>query len=100
MYKEHRIRTFKELKEYIMALDEDEGIRIIGRVNGFLKGGFIFVGIYMERYCVRICDRIWNDERKAYTVGQRDRYHYFHNLEDLMFFLEKSVERPLIAWFY
>jgi len=66
MYREERIRSFKELRDRVRALDEDEGIRIFGRVKGFRNGGFIFLGIYVERYCVMIRDRVW-DPRRGHT---------------------------------
>ncbi len=100
MYREKRIRTIKELREYIYALDEDEGIRIFGRVKGFVKGGFIFVGIYMGRYCVRICDRVWDRKRKTFLVGKKSKNLYFLKIEDLFEFLQSNIERPINAWLY
>jgi hypothetical protein len=100
MYREHHIRSFKELKDYIYALDEDEGIRIFGRVKGFAKGGFIFVGIYMGKYCVRICDKIFNQKSKSFLVGSRSKYFYFSEIKELLTFLEINIEKPLKAWLY
>ncbi len=90
----------KELSDYIYALDEDEGIRIFGRVNGFAKGGFIFVGVYMGKYCARVCDRVWDRKRKAYLVGQKSKYFYFSKIEELFKFLKMNIERPINAWLY
>ncbi|MCW3975189.1 MAG: hypothetical protein O2U61_01515 [Candidatus Bathyarchaeota archaeon] len=100
MYREHRIRSFKELKDFILALDEDEGIRIFGKVKGFTKGGFIFIGIYMGKYCVMICDRIWNQKSKSYLVGSKSKYFYFSEIKELLTFLEINIEKPLKAWLY
>jgi hypothetical protein len=100
MYREERIRSFKELRDRVRALDEDEGIRIFGRVKGFRNGGFIFLGIYVERYCVMIRDRVWDPKRGAYSVGPRRKYLYFHSMEELWEFLKGAIERPLKAWLY
>ena len=100
MYREHHIRSFKELEDYIFALDEDEGIRIFGKVKGFAKGSFIFVGIYLGKYCVRICDRIWNQKSKSYLVGKKNKFFYFSEINELLTFLETNIEKPLKAWLY
>ena len=100
MYKEQRIQSLRDLKNYIYALDEDEGIRIFGKVKGCERGGFIFVGIYLGKYCVRVCDRVWDRKRKSHSIGNKNNYLYFSNVEELFNFLEDNIERPLRAWLY
>ena len=90
----------KELRDYARVLDEDEGIRIFGRAEGFVNGGFIFLGVYMGRYCVNICDRVWDRGRRAYTVGRKNKYFYFNDFEETWKFLESIIRRPLKAWLF
>lgn len=100
MYKEQRIQSLRDLKNYIYALDEDEGIRIFGKVKGYERGGFIFVGIYLGKYCVRVCDRVWDHKLKSHSIGNKNNYLYFSNVEKLLNFLEDNIEKPLRAWLY
>lgn len=100
MYKECRIRNIKELKEQIRNLDEDEGIRISGRKEGFKNGGFIFLGFFRGKYCVNISDRLWNKVTKTYTAGGKEEFFYFKNSDEAWSFIEPIVERPLMAWVY
>ncbi|MEM4246245.1 MAG: hypothetical protein QW390_03000 [Candidatus Bathyarchaeia archaeon] len=100
MYREQRIRSIKELRERLEALDEDEGIRIYGDAEGFSNGGFLFAGVYMGRYCIRICDRVWSRRCRKYLARRRSEYLYFARADQAWAFIKSAVKRPLKAWLY
>jgi len=100
MYREQRIRSLRELRETLGSLDEDEGIRIYGRARGLAKGGLIFTGVYMGRYCVRVADRVWDRRRKTFNVGRKSKYFYFDRFDEMWSFLKSIIGRPLRAWLY
>ncbi len=100
LYRERRIRSLHELTRLIGALDEDEGIRAEGKLRDLKGGGFVFIGFYRGRYCVDMCDRVWNPKVRAYITGSRDRWFDFDRADGLIEFLKPILRKPLRAWFY
>jgi hypothetical protein len=100
IYAERRIRDLPLLRRLMRALDEDEGIRIEGKLPDLANGGFIFVGFYRGSYCVNLCDRISDKHSKGYTVGDNDRWFYFDEFRDLWKFLRPLIREPLRAGLY
>lgn len=82
------------------ALDEDEGIRVLGNVEGFANGGFIFVSRFREKFCLNICDRFWDEKTKTYTIGGRDVWLYFDDMDSAWSRLKSLIAQPLKAWLY
>jgi len=100
MYKEREISSLVELRKYMEALDEDEGIRAWGDARGFKEGGFIFITRSKGQYCVNICDRVWDDEKKTFMVGGSDVWYYFDDFTHAWKFVKSLVRCPLKAWLY
>lgn len=98
-YAERPIRYQKDLYDFIEALDEDEGIRIEGKLENHAGGGFVFIG-YRGSYCVNICDRIWNRRLRKYVAGGKDEWYYFDTGKEAYSFALKEAKMPLRAWLY
>jgi len=82
------------------ALDEDEGIRVLGNVKEFVNGGFIFVSRFREKICLNICDRVWDEKTETYTVGGRDVWLYFDDVDSAWVRLKSLIAYPVKAWLY
>ena len=100
LYSERPIRQPRDMLDFIKALDEDEGIRIIGDVKNHENGGFIFVGYYRGSYCVNICDRVWNPKLRKHVAGEKDEWYYFDTPREAFNFVQKEAKKPLRAWLY
>jgi len=100
LYHEDEISNLEDLRRLMEALDEDEGIRVLGRVEGFANGGFIFVSRFRERFCLNICDRVWDENTGTYTVGGRDVWLYFDDINSAWNRLTSLIAHPVKAWFY
>jgi len=99
-YAERRIESLEELATFIQAMDQDEGVRIRGEVEGFKGGGYIFVAKSENRYCINICDRVLDPARKTYTVGENDVWLYLDSFEETWERLKKLVRNPIEAYAY
>lgn len=100
LYSERRLQNLALLKKQMQALDEDEGVRIEGKLPDLANGGYIFVGFYRGSYCVNFCDRVRDKQSGAYTVGTNDRWFYFEEFQDLWKFLRPLIRKPPRAWLY
>lgn len=100
VYRERRLDNVALLKRHMQGLDEDEGIRIEGRLPDLANGGYIFVGFYRGSYCVNLCDRLRDKRSGSYTVGGNDRWFYFDEFPNLWRFLHPLIRKPLKAWLY
>ena len=100
VYSERSIRYEKDLLDFINALDEDEGVRIVGNLENHAGGGFIFVGYYRGSYCVNISDRSWNSKLRKYVTGGKDEWYYFDTGRQAFDFVMRDAKRPLRAWLY
>ncbi len=99
-YREHRVRSVKELRNLIDGLDLDEGIRIVGDLNGFLHGGFIFIVKSRGRYCVNFCDRLLDKKLGGYVPGGREEFHYAALPEEVWAIVKDKFASPLKAVTY
>lgn len=100
IYMERRITDLQQLRKFIRALDEDEGIRMEGNLPDLANVGYIFVGFYRGSYCVNLCDRIRDEQSQKYTVGPNDKWFYFEEFNGLWKFLRPLIRKPLKAWLY
>jgi hypothetical protein len=100
LYSERAIRNERDLLDFIEALDEDEGIRIEGKLKNHPGGGFIFVGYYRGSYCVNICDKIWNPKLRKHVAGGNDEWYYFDTGTQAFTFVMKEAKRPVRAWLF
>lgn len=82
------------------ALDEDEGIRLIGGLKDFSHGGFLFVTKSVKGYCVNLVDRVWDEKKRRYNVGGRDRWVYRTDFQKAWEFVRARVKRPVEGWLY
>ncbi len=99
-YSERSITNENDLLDFINALDEDEGVRIVGNLTNHVGGGFIFVGYYRGSYCVNICDRAWNSQLRKYVTGGKDEWYYFDTGKQAFNFVMREAKRPVRAWLY
>lgn len=81
-------------------LEEDEGLRIVGEVQGFMGGGFLFVGVHEGKYRVNICNRIGENERRGYSAGKGGAWHQFDSFAEAWSFIRPMIRRPVQAWVY
>ena len=99
-YSERSIVNRKDLYDFIDALDEDEGIRLCGKLKNHPGGGFVFIGYYRGSYCVNICDRIWNKKLRKFIAGGNDEWYYFDTAPQAYSFALKQAKTPIRAWLY
>ena len=99
-YSERKIESLEDLMTLMQAMDQDEGIRIVGDVEGFKNGGFVFVAKSASRYCMNICDRILDPVKKTYSVGGNDAWFYFETFEEAWKKLRTLVKNPIEAYAY
>jgi hypothetical protein len=99
-YNDKKIKNLEELRRLINALELDEGIRIIGSDSRFKRGGFIFITKQAEKYCVNICDRIFDIEYSSYIPGGKEEFLYFSDPNEVFEQLNNRMKKPLSAWFY
>jgi len=100
LYKEEEIDNLEDLRRLMEALDEDEGIRVLGKVEGFANGGFIFVSRFRDKFCLNICDRVLDEKTGTYAVGGRDVWLYFDDFDSAWSRLKSLVAEPVKAWLY
>ncbi len=100
LYSERPIRNERDLLRFVLALDEDEGIRIQGNLKSHANGGFVFVGYYRESYCVNYCDKIWSPTLRKYITGGNDKWFYFESAKETVNHVISVARRPLDAWLY
>jgi len=100
LYHEDEINNLEDLRRLMEALDEDEGIRVLGNVKESANGGFIFVSRFRERFCLNICDRVWDEKTETYTVGGRDVWLYFDDVDSAWDRLKSLIAYPVKAWLY
>jgi len=100
LYVEKKIDTMEELNMHMTALDEDEGIRTVGNSESPVPNGYIFVTKSNGRYCINVCERVWDPDTIGYGVGGNDRYFYFDTFDEAWKMLERIVQLPLEAWLY
>ena len=99
-YSEKKVNNLEDLALLIQAMDQDEGIRILGNIKRFKGGGFIFVTKTDDRYCLNIVDRIYDSTKNIDTVGENDEWIYFHDFEELWDKLKNLIRNPLEAYAY
>jgi hypothetical protein len=97
-YGEKKIRSIKELKELIEILEPDEGIRVISSSND--EEGFIFVTRSPGRYCVNLCEKVFDESLGAMVPGGKEAWHYVTTADEVWKFIEAQTTRPLEAWLY
>jgi len=97
---EDSIRDMRSLRRWVRDLEQDEGLRVVGRVQGFAGGGFLFVGFHQGKYRVNICDRIWNEKERVYRASKGGQWHEFSSFEKAWSFVMPLVRRPIQAWVY
>ncbi|MGQ9640211.1 MAG: hypothetical protein ACUVUB_07195 [Candidatus Bathyarchaeia archaeon] len=100
IYSEHKIGSLEELATLMRAMDQDEGIRVRGRVEGSQGGGFIFIAKSNGRYTFNLCDRIYDPKSGTYTPGGNDRWLYFDSFEEAWGKLMALINNPLEAYSY
>jgi len=97
---EDSIRDMRSLRRWVRDLEQDEGLRIVGKVQGFAGGGFLFVGFHQGKYRVNICDRIWDAKERAYRASKGGQWCEFGSFEKAWSFVRPLVRRPIQAWVY
>ena len=100
MYVEKKIDTDEELQRHMRALDEDEGIRTFGNSQSPIPEGFIFITKSNERYCINLCERVWDAGASQYKVGGNDTYFYFDSFEEAWKMIKTIIRLPMEAWLY
>ena len=97
---EDPVSSVTRLRELMKHLEDDQGLRVVGKVSRFGGGGFIFIGVYGGRYQMNICDRVRSGKSGAWTVGRRDEWYQFERFDQAWSFLRPLIKSPLRAWVY
>jgi hypothetical protein len=97
---EDPIRDMRSLRRWLRNLEEDEGLRIVGRAEAFAGGGFMFVGHRQGKYRINICDRIWDRKLRTYRAGGGGLWREFDSFEEAWGYVRPLVRRPVQAWVY
>ena len=80
-------------------LEEDEGLRIVGRMSEFTGGGFLFVSIRQGKFRVNVCDRIQHT-KKTFLPGRGGEWYEFDSFDEAWKFIIERIRRPVQAWVY
>jgi hypothetical protein len=97
---EDPIHNICSLRTWMRDLEEDEGLRIVGRARPFAGGGFLFVSIHQGKYRVNICDRIRHQKKANFIAGEGGEWHEFETFEEAWKFVSQKIRRPVQAWVY
>jgi hypothetical protein len=99
-FSEKEIRSFNELKEIILSLDLDEGVRILGKLNDYRGGGFIFINKVSSKFCINTTERIFDSKQKTYSPNGKEAFLYLNEVENVLEFIEINAQKPIRAWYY
>jgi hypothetical protein len=81
-------------------LEEDEGLRIVGKMPEFTGGGFLFVSIHQGKFRVNVCDRIQHARKKTFRPGKGGEWYEFDSFDKVWKFVIERIRRPVQAWVY
>ncbi len=85
---------------HMRALDEDEGIRTVGNSRSPIPNGYVFITKSNQRYCINVCERVWNPQTSSHQVGGNDKYYYFDSFEEAWGTVQSIIRLPIEAWLY
>lgn len=97
---EDSVSNMRVLRRWIRDLEEDEGLRIVGKVRRFTSGGFLFIGFHQGKYRVNICDRIREGKKRTYAAAKGGEWYEFDSFDEVWSFVRPMVRRPVRAWVY
>jgi len=100
LYVEKKLDTMEELEMHMRALDEDEGIRTVGNSRSPIPNGYVFITKSNQRYCINVCERVWNPQTSSHQVGGNDKYYYFDSFEEAWGTVQSIIRLPIEAWLY
>tara|TARA_B100000749_G_C18390917_1_gene450212 strand:- start:279 stop:584 length:306 start_codon:yes stop_codon:yes gene_type:complete len=100
VYRETKIKNTKHLKEILDALDPDEGIRILGNMSEFKKGGFIFINKPSNYFIVNLCDRVYDKQYMINLPGGKDEFINYSSSDEVLVNLKIKFAIPFIAALY
>ncbi len=80
-------------------LEEDEGLRIVGRMPELARGGFLFVSVHQGEFHAYVCDRVQQIGRKTFR-GEKGEWHEFGTFDEAWKFVLQRIRRPVQAWCY
>jgi hypothetical protein len=83
----------------IEGLDPDEGIRILGSLDGSEKG-FIFVTKPSGLYIINICEKVYDEALHAMVPGGKEDWSYIATPNNVWKVIETKIKKPLEAWLY
>lgn len=97
---EDPIHDVRSLRKRMQDLEEDEGLRVVGKMRGFAGGGFLFMGFHQGKFRVNVCDRILDRKKRTYSAGRGGEWHEFDSFEEAWDFVRPIIRRPVQAWVY
>lgn len=97
---EKEIQNSNELKEILTSLDLDEGVRILGKINNYRGGGFIFINKISSKYCINTTERIYDSKKKSYFPSGKEDFLYFNEVDKVLDFINSNAQKPVRAWYY
>ena len=100
VYRETKIKNTKHLLEILDSLDPDEGIRILGNMPEFKKGGFIFINKPSSYFVVNFCDRVYDKQYMMNLPGGKDVFINYYSPEEVLVNLKIKFATPFIASLY
>ena len=100
VYRETKIKDTKHLKGLLDALDPDEGIRILGNIPEFKKGGFIFINKPSDYFIVNFCDRVYDKQHMINLPGGKDEFVKYYSSDEVLVNLKIKFAIPFTAALY
>jgi hypothetical protein len=95
--KEHRLTSLGDIISALAELDADEGVRVVGRMDGLKGGGFIFINRTRRGYAINTCDRVFDRRHGLYVAGGMGEVFEVGSLEEVTSFLRRNAKKPLRA---
>jgi hypothetical protein len=84
----------------LWGLDLDEGLRFVGKVEGYANGAFFFVTKCEDRFCVAIKDRVFDKEANDFVPGEKERWKYFETPEAAWQYISKYLTPKFEVFYY
>lgn len=99
-YSERKITQLGELKNIVMGLDLDEGIRFVVDVPGYEGKAFVFATKGDDKICIVTKERVFDKNINQYVPGGKEQWKYFETPDEAWDYVSKLLKPPIEAYYY